>query len=156
MEKQGIHQLYPEETKEKIISTMEIPVRWEELDINGHVNYSNYLNYYSEARIHTIGEELFNTLRAEGIGPVIYKAELDFIKELFYPDTVHIVTWLDRSISPTRVSIRQNMYSLNHHMLISSALFYAIFMKLENRRPVRPPKELIEKYNLKISRDRHE
>ncbi|MES0490494.1 MAG: thioesterase family protein [Leptospirales bacterium] len=127
-------------------STTNISIRWEEMDVNGHVNYANYLSYYSEARIDAVGQDLFLSLRNEGIGPVIYKAELDFVKEMFHPDVAHIITWVDSIISKTRVSVKQEMYSTNSKELVSKAKFLAIFMNIESRRPVRIPEQIKAKF----------
>ena len=144
-----IKKLYENRLKDILYFTTDISVRWEEMDVNGHINYAAYLDYYSEARIEAVGQELFLSLRAEGIGPAIYKAELDFVSELFHPDRVHIVTYVDESIGKTRVSVMQEMYSHNKKTLISKARFFAIFMNSKNRRPVRMPEPIREKFGLK-------
>ena len=149
MNRPKLLKLYEDDLKNKPYFTMEINVRWEEMDINGHINYANYLNYYGEARFHALGPEIFLALRKENIGAVVYKAELEFIKELFHPDTVHIVTWVDSSISKTRTSIGQRIYSVSSNQLISSALFYVIFMDTTRRKPVRTPLTIAEKFGLK-------
>ena len=141
--------LYPEEElRGRPVFTTDIKVRWEEMDVNGHINYASYMDYYSEARIEAVGQEVFRELRGQGIGPAIYKADVDYVKELFHPDTVHIVTWMDEMISKTRVAIRQNMYSLESRELISKAKFNAIFMDLKKRKPVRMPDELKRKFGI--------
>jgi acyl-CoA thioester hydrolase len=140
--------LYPEELKNKKFFTTEINVRWEEMDINGHINYACYMDYYSEARIEAVGQDVFKSLREKGMGPVIYKAEIDFIKELFHPDRIHIVTWMDELIGKTRVSLRQDIYSTGRKELISKSKFHAIFMDLKSRRPVRMPEELKKHFEL--------
>lgn len=143
--------LYPEgELQGRPFFTTDIKVRWEEMDVNGHVNYASYMDYYSEARIEAVGQEFLRELRDQGFGPAVYKADVDYVKELFHPDTVHIVTWLDEMISKTRISIRQNMYSMENKELISKAKFNAIFMDLKRRKPVRMPDELKRKFGLLV------
>ncbi|MDH5720727.1 MAG: thioesterase family protein [Spirochaetia bacterium] len=144
-----IKELYANRLKDMPHFTTDINVRWEEMDVNGHINYAAYLDYYSEARIEAVGQELFLSLREEGIGPAIYKAEIDFINELFHPDRVHIVTYVDESIGKTRVSVIQEMYSHKKEALISKARFFAIFMNSKNRKPVRMPQAIREKFGLK-------
>ncbi len=140
--------LYPEELKNIRYHTIEFQVRWDEMDANGHLNYSSYLDYFSEARVHSVGSDLFAELRKKGIGPVIYKAELDFLGEVFHPDTLHVVTWLDRLIGKTRTSIHQHIYSMQSGKLVSKGHFLAIFIDLKSRKPVRTPHEILVKFGL--------
>lgn len=144
-----LKKLYQDELSQKQYFSCELPVRWDEMDVNGHVNYANYMNYYSEARIESMGQEDFKKLRDQGIGPVIYKAEIDYHKELFHPDSVHVLTWIDESVSRTRMIIAQRIYSINRKELISSAKFYVIFMDIHKRKPVQLPVYLREKFGLK-------
>lgn len=130
---------YPEQIDGKAWFTTELPVRWDEMDANGHVNYARYFDYYSEARVDAAGKGVFRELREQQIGPAIYRAEIDYAKELHHPDTIHILTWLDERIGRTRLSIRQNIYSVTSGELVSQAKFYAIFMNLKTRRPIRVP-----------------
>ena len=140
--------LYPEDLKNQKYFTTEINVRWEEMDVNGHINYACYMDYYSEARIEAVGQGVFKGLREKGIGPAIYKAEIDFVRELFHPDRIHIVTWIDELIGKTRVAIRQDLYSTGRRELVSKSKFHAIFMDLKSRRPVRMPEELKKHFDV--------
>lgn len=144
-----MEELYKEELADKEYFTCELPVRWDEMDVNGHVNYGNYMDYYSEARIEAMGQEAFKDLREKGIGPAIYRAEVDFRKELFHPDSVHMVTWIEESISKTRVVVGQRIYSVSRKELIASAKFYSIFMDVHKRRPVAMPDIFRKKFGLK-------
>lgn len=144
-----IKKLYEDELSTKQYFTYEVFVRWDEMDVNGHVNYASYMSYYSEARIESMGQEDFKNLRDQGMGPVIYKAEIDYHKELFHPDKVHVVTWIDKSVSRTRMIIAQRIYSVNRLELISSANFHVIFMDVHKRKPVQLPLDLRQKFGLK-------
>ncbi|MDH5718431.1 MAG: acyl-CoA thioesterase [Spirochaetia bacterium] len=144
-----LEKLYKEQLKNKNYFTTNINVRWEEMDVNEHINYAAYLDYFSEARIEAVGHDLFVSLRKEGIGPAIYKAEIDFVKELHHPDTAHIVTWIDETIGKTRVSVAQEIYSVQKRELIAKAKFAAIFMNIKTRRPIRMPQVLRDKFGLK-------
>lgn len=144
-----IQELYQDELNDKQYFTTELKIRWDEMDMNGHIYYGNYMDYYSEARFEAMGRKTLEDLRKENIGPVIYRAELDYNKELFHPDTIHIVTWIEESISKTRVAVGQRIYSMDKQVLISSAKFYTIFMDINKHRPVAVPNVFREKFNLK-------
>jgi len=141
-----ITEKYSEEFKNKLFFTHNIAVRWEEMDVNGHINYANYFSYFSEARIEAGGQSEFAELRENSISPVVYKAEMDFLKELFHPDTVHIVTWVEELIGKTRAVIRQNLYSLGRKEFISSARFFVVFMNIDTRKIVRLPEGIMKKF----------
>ena len=78
----------------------EIPVRWAELDSNGHVNNMHYQSYFDEARISSCEEVGFSiaALREAGRGPVIQRIEFDYLHELKHPDTARILTLPDETV----------------------------------------------------------
>jgi len=140
--------LYSDKLKGKRFFTSDFKIRWNEMDLNGHINYANYLDYYSEARLEAMGHDTFNVLNQQGLGPVVYKAELDFIKELRHPDTAHIVTWVDQTIGKTRVAVNQQIYSTDKITLVSAARFLIFFMDVNKRKPVPMPDILKKKFDL--------
>lgn len=66
-----------------------LEVRDYELDLQGIVNNANYLHYYEHARhafIRSRGID-FAALHAEGIDPVVYRAEIDYREPLVSGDS---------------------------------------------------------------------
>lgn len=39
-------------TQQKLLDTLEFPVRWGDLDMYGHLNNTVYFKIYEEARVH--------------------------------------------------------------------------------------------------------
>lgn len=142
------HELYPKELKDRPYFTTDINVRWEEMDINGHINYAVYLDYFSEGRLDAIGNDLVASLRQENIGPVIYKIEVEYLKEMHHPDAAHIVTWIEKVESKTRIQVRQNIYSKRSGKLVSKGTFHSVFMDTAKRRPTRIPDAIIARFKL--------
>lgn len=70
----------------------EIEVRWSDVDQNRHVRHSAYYDYGAHIRIRYFNELGFNAQKfAElNIGPVIFKEECSFIRELNPDDTITI------------------------------------------------------------------
>lgn len=66
-----------------------IDVRWSDIDQNRHVRHSAYYDYGAHTRIKFIEESGFalDLLKAH-IGPVIFKEECSFIKELLPGETI--------------------------------------------------------------------
>lgn len=65
------------------------PIRYNDLDGQGHVNNAVYATYFEFART-----ELFFTIAPElmpkGAEPVLARLEIDYRRELFYPGTIDI------------------------------------------------------------------
>jgi acyl-CoA thioester hydrolase len=69
--------------------SVDIEVRWADMDSLGHVNNSCYLTYFETARIayfERLGPE--QRVGAGHIGPVLAHATCDFIKPVAYPATL--------------------------------------------------------------------
>jgi len=75
-------------SKGKWVQTIEIPVRWADMDAFGHVNNSKFFTYFEQARI-TWWNSIFpaNTSFAE-TGPVIINANCTFFKAIIFPETL--------------------------------------------------------------------
>jgi acyl-CoA thioester hydrolase len=69
-----------------------IEVRWSDVDQNRHVRHSAYYDYGAHMRIRFFDRIGFNTekLAEVGIGPILFKEECTFLKELHATDTVRI------------------------------------------------------------------
>ena len=70
----------------------EIAVRWSDVDQNRHVRHSAYYDYGAHIRIrffaeHGYGAERFQALN---IGPIMFKEECSFLKELHPEDIITI------------------------------------------------------------------
>ncbi|MDH5657253.1 MAG: acyl-CoA thioesterase [Spirochaetia bacterium] len=128
------------------IFTSEMKPRWDEMDANGHINYMVYLSYYSEARLLALGQDVLMDLKEKNIGPFIYKVEVDYKKELRYPDTIRINTWISEIIGKTRSIIQQEIYSVRTNLLISTARFHAAFVDLNRRRPIPLPQVFFDHF----------
>ena len=64
------------------------------MDAMGHVNNTVYFRYMEQARISWF-EAIGSRNRGEGMGPIIVTANCSFIKQLVYPGTVEVRTFLE-------------------------------------------------------------
>lgn len=74
----------------KLIFTCRIPLRWGDMDANGHVNNTEYFRYMEQARvewIHSLGEQ---QAWGEGINVVVVTAACNFLRAMEYPGTVEV------------------------------------------------------------------
>ena len=79
----------PQEAAKKLIHTIQLQVRWGDMDIFGHVNNANYFRYLEQARIswfETIGAPSGNV----GHGPILVAAACNFRIPIVYPATVEV------------------------------------------------------------------
>lgn len=141
----------PALSEEKVSRSFEseIKVRWSEMDANGHVNNSVYMQYFDQARIEAFADAGFGAevLREKNIGPVIYSAEVDYKKELKHPDSVRILTQFT-DVQKSRGTVLQKMFSARTGDLISSARFKGVFMDFQRKRPVPFPEEFLRRSGL--------
>ena len=71
----------------KLVFQMQIPIRWGDMDVMGHVNNTVYFRYIETIRIEWLSSMGYppNPL---GQGPVIVNAFCNFYKQLEYPGDV--------------------------------------------------------------------
>lgn len=79
-----------------LVSTLEMLLRWGDMDAYGHANNTVYFRFFEEARI-----TWFSSLNVGGpeepTGPVIIKTSATFLKELTHPATVVVETYADKA-----------------------------------------------------------
>jgi acyl-CoA thioester hydrolase len=67
---------------------MTMPIRWGDMDAFGHVNNTVYFRYMEQVRISWFEQLGFLGGNADGQGPVIVNASMEFLKQLHYPGDV--------------------------------------------------------------------
>jgi tol-pal system-associated acyl-CoA thioesterase len=92
------------------VFTHPVQIYYEDTDHSGLVYHANYLKYFERAREHLLGvDELVRLLNEDGIGFVVYKAELTFLKGAVFGDTIEIRTEVDKE-SDYRLVFSQNVH----------------------------------------------
>ena len=87
-----------------------VQIYYEDPDHSGVVYHANYLKYFERAREHVLGvDELVNLYNDEGIGFVVYKAEMTFKEGAVFGDTVEVHTRIERE-SDYRLLFHQDVY----------------------------------------------
>jgi acyl-CoA thioester hydrolase len=79
----------------------EIEVRWSDVDQNHHVRHSAYYDYGAYARVRMMAEAGFGTdeLMRLQIGPVLFKEECTFMREIKPDDTITVNVLRDKSMT---------------------------------------------------------
>ena len=120
---------------------LQMAVRDYELDTQGVVNNSVYLNYLEHARheyLKQIGVN-FNEFHKKGLDAVVHKVELTYKRPLMGDDTFTIRTSA-RPQGNVRFIFEQSIYRHPDNELMLTGVVTAVFMT--EGRPVRPPEEL--------------
>lgn len=95
-----------------------VQIYYEDTDHSGVVYHANYLKYFERAREHMLGlEALRRLLVDDGIGFVVYKAELTYKQGAVFGDTVLIESQVEAP-SPYRAVFRQNARRLSDRTLL--------------------------------------
>lgn len=125
-------------------------VRWSDLDTNGHVNYSSYIDAAGDLRYrfftqHGFPPEKFTQL---GMGPVYTAIHAYFLREVRIGETITITYALaGLSTRGGRWRVHHDIRKENGKRAVSLDLEGAL-LDLATRRPVLPPTELLAVFAL--------
>ena len=87
-----------------------VQIYYEDTDFSGVVYHANYLKYFERAREHLIGvDELVRLFKEDGIGFVVYKAEMTFREGARHGDTLEVRTTV-RPESAYRAIFNQDVW----------------------------------------------
>ncbi|MCB9760409.1 MAG: YbgC/FadM family acyl-CoA thioesterase [Alphaproteobacteria bacterium] len=75
------------------VHSFPVQVYYEDTDFTGVVYHANYLKYFERAREHLLGvEALVKLYEEQGVGFVVYKAELRFKEGMRFGDRLEVRT----------------------------------------------------------------
>ncbi len=123
-----------------------IEVRWSDIDQNRHVRHSAYYDYGAHTRIRFFVENNFGSdkMAQYRIGPIIFKEECTFLKELTLNDTIRVnVLKGEYSDDFRKWTLHHEIFNQKNekcaHLTLNGA-----WMDLVKRKLTIPPKELQE------------
>lgn len=96
-----------------------IEVRWADLDPNFHMLHSKYYDFGAHMRTRCLIEHGFTpeVMRKLGIGPILFREECTFRRELQFADKVEIDIALTASRRDmSRFSFRHHIYKNEEHL----------------------------------------
>ena len=123
-----------------------IEVRWSDADANRHVRHSAYYEYGAHVRIRFFAVCGFDAraMNDLGIGPILFKEECSFIKEI-HPDDTITINILKGEISENgaRWVLHHEIFNQNNekcaHISVKGA-----WLDLEKRKLILPPKAMAD------------
>lgn len=87
----------------------EIPLRWGDMDAEGHVNNAVYFTYLEQARMHFLKTLELNKFD-QGVAPVVVHQSCTYLKQLFYPNHLRIEMFADPP-GNSSVNVRYKVYA---------------------------------------------
>ncbi len=73
----------------RLVYQLKLPVRWADMDVNGHVNNTQFFTYFETARIAWLESVRARNSR-NGEGCVVAQAACNYRRPIPYPETVDI------------------------------------------------------------------
>jgi len=131
------------------MNSFELPltVRWADLDPNGHVRHSVYYDYGAQARITYLDQYGFGIawMTRHGIGPVLFREEAHFVRELQLGDDLQI------DVRLSALSEDRRKWSMRHRITRGDELCATLdldgaWLDLKARKLAPPPRELMDKF----------
>ena len=74
----------------KLVHSVSIPIRWGDMDAQGHVNSTVYFRYMEQARIEWLESLRERVGDVTGQGQVVVNASCTFLLPLCYPGAVEV------------------------------------------------------------------
>ena len=126
-----------------------IEVRWSDCDLNRHVRHSAYYDYGAHTRMQFFLKIGFNTAKMEQlqIGPILFKEECTFIKELKLEDVIQI------NLSIGQISPDGSRWVLHHEIFNAAGEKCAhisvkgAWIDLVKRKLTAPPTEILNAFD---------
>jgi len=136
--------------KEYSIFESEILVRPDDIDMNNHVHFSKYLDYFLAARYEQMGK--FYKLSMEefiemGYNWVASSMEINFKRSLLLGDSAIVKTQLN-SANGAQVKVNFWIHSKKTNKIVADGTGNFTLINIKNLRPVRIPQEILEKYSV--------
>jgi acyl-CoA thioester hydrolase len=121
-----------------------IGVRWADLDPNGHVRHSVYYDWGATARVSYLDRQGVGPawMATNAIGPVLFREEARFLRELRLGDPLEIDLWLAAASADGR------KWKFRHRILRGTDVAAIIevegaWLDLRMRKIVTPPAEVV-------------
>ncbi|MCA9062235.1 MAG: acyl-CoA thioesterase [Planctomycetaceae bacterium] len=140
-----VSEAIPEDARQQLadcrcITTL--PIQWGDQDAFGHVNNVVYFRWFESARIDLLdGFGPAVAMSGPGPRPILASIRCDYRRQLHYPDTIHIGSFVSR-IGRTSVDIGYRIYSEGLKAIAAEGTSVIVVFDYHNNRPVRVPEEL--------------
>ncbi|WP_375417490.1 acyl-CoA thioesterase [uncultured Hymenobacter sp.] len=125
-------------------NSLTYPVRWAEMDPNGHMRHSAYADFAADQRVTLLGRAGFDLKRfAElRLGPILFREETKFLKEVRLGEAIRVDARLvSLSDDGGRWTILHTLYKADGRTAATVTVEGA-WLDLDQRKLCLPPPEL--------------
>lgn len=126
--------------------SIEIQIRFSDIDRLNHVNNACYLNYIELARVNYFNTVFKNYIDWSKEGFVIARTELDYLEPIFLTDEVHCYTRITK-VGTKSVTI-ENLLIKNKNQLAAKCIGILVAMDYELNESKKVPTKWLELLNL--------
>lgn len=120
-----------------------VSVYYEDTDFSGLVYHANYLKYFERAREHLLGrEELVRLWKEDGLGFVVYKADLSFREGARFGDELEIRTTVELQ-SDYRAVFKQSAWKADSRAAMVEGEIHLVCVR--DNKLVRLPSGVVER-----------
>ena len=126
-----------------------VQIRWSDLDPNFHLRHSVYYDYGAMCRVHFLNAHALDAAAMQRlkIGPILFREEALFKKEIRSEDKVHITLKLLKAKKDfSRWSIQHQLIK-NEDILSAIITVDGAWINIVERKLTHPPEEVFTAFN---------
>lgn len=130
------------------IFTTEIIVRPDDIDLNNHVHFTKYLDYFLAARYDQMGRCYRLSMEefiAMGYNWVASSMNINYKRSLVLGDTAIVKTQLE-SFTAAQVKVNFWIHNKKNNKIICDGFGNFTLIDINTLKPARIPQEIVEKY----------
>ena len=123
--------------------TVKAAIRWSDIDPNFHVLHSKYYDYCANARMEILAIHgvTMKAIQEEKVGPILFREECVFKKEIKYGDAVAVLMKMDKLSEDYRKWTFVNELYINGDTLAAVVTVDGAWMDTLQRKVAAPPAE---------------
>lgn len=120
-------------------------VAWADVDVNAHMRHSAYNDYAAECRVMTFDKVGFNLLHSikAGYGPVIFREETRFLKEIILNQTFTVELKLKHISKDFRKWAFVHIFKNTEDQITTVLVTEGAWIDLKKRKVIKPPADII-------------
>lgn len=122
-----------------------LSLRWSDLDPNFHLRHSSYYDLAAQERVEILNQYgiTIDLMKQENVGPVLFKEQCEFKREIHLNSKIHIVTKLLKMKRDGSFWVIQHEFLSEENMLHALIKVEGAWIDTIKRRLARPVPEAI-------------
>lgn len=126
-----------------------VDLRWSDLDPNLHVRHSVYYDWGTNVRMNFLQDLgcTVDEMRKQLFGPIIFREEAVFKKEILISDTIHLNVSIIKATQNFSKWTMQHEIFKNENILAAVLTIDGAWMDLQKRKLTIPPQFIIDAFN---------